>query len=209
MNDETKGSRQGLLRTMTAGALLALAVTAAGAADNSSGFYIGAGVGNSRAQDWCGPYIDTIVVSCDNNRIGYKLFGGYQLNDFLGLEAAYVDFGKFSSQLVISGIPVSDAIRVRGGTLQAVLSLPIVQGFTLFAKGGGIYWDVKSDTTIGGVPANRSGTGFDAALGAGAQYFLTRDFAVRAEWEYYPNLGNQDIGDNDYNLLSIAALWKF
>jgi OOP family OmpA-OmpF porin len=183
---------------------------AAGPATGQRGFYAGAAVGASRAEDWCGPFFDTVVLSCDNTAPGYKAFGGYRFNEFLGVEAAYVDFGRFNADLIILGDAVSDKARFRGGTAQAVLYLPITGQFDLFGKAGGIYWDVRSDTTINGAPANRSGNGFDVAVGIGAQYSLTRHFALRAEYELFPNLGKPDTtGDVDQHLVTLGAVWKF
>jgi OOP family OmpA-OmpF porin len=202
---------QALLRlTLLALAFAPPLAAAAGPGKDQRGFYAGAAVGPSRAEDWCGPFFDTVVLSCDNSELGYKVFGGYRFNDFLGVEAAYVDFGRFSADLVILGDAVSDKARFRGGTAQAVLYLPITGQFDLFGKAGGIYWDVRSDTTINGAPANRSGNGFDVAVGIGAQYSLTRHFALRAEYELFPNLGNADTtGDVDQHLVTLGAVWKF
>ena len=72
------------------------------------------------------------------------------------------------------------------------------------------YWNLKGETCINSVPANRSDNGFDVAAGIGAQYFLTSRFAVRAEFEYLPNVGNANtVGDTDHQLWTIGGVWKF
>jgi OOP family OmpA-OmpF porin len=183
---------------------------AAGPAPDPRGFYLGASLGTSHSNDWCGPYLDVTVITCDNSATGYKLYGGYRFNEFLGVEAGYADLGSFSATLAASYGSINDKIKLRGAIAQAVLHLPITGEFSVFGKGGGIYWDLKSDTYINGVPSNRSGNGLDVALGAGVQYFFTPHFALRAEFEYFPNVGKTDTtGDYDQQLWTIGAVWKF
>jgi OOP family OmpA-OmpF porin len=184
---------------------------AAGPEANPRGFYLGAGAGGSRAEDWCGPYLDTTVLTCDNSTVGYKLYGGYRFNEFLGVEAAYVDLGTLRLDALYLGAPVSNSFDLRGGTLQGVLHLPIGRAFSVFGKAGAIYWDLKNEASGGGFAGSTKDNGFDVAVGAGGQYFLTRHFALRAEYEYFPNLGTLDAiaGDVDHHLFTVGGLFKF
>jgi OOP family OmpA-OmpF porin len=196
-------------------ALLAAAIPAPAPAAqppiDPRGFYLGAGVGSSSAEDWCGPYFDTVVQTCDNSTVGYKLYGGYRFNDFLAVEAAYLDLGELRFDGLYLGTPFTNSFDLRGAALQAVLHLPITREFSLFGKGGGIYWDLTNDTTLPGFAGSNKKNGFDVALGVGAQYFLTSHFALRAEFEYFPNLGslNTVAGDVDHRLFTVGGLWKF
>jgi OOP family OmpA-OmpF porin len=184
---------------------------AAEPAANPRGFYLGAGAGVSRAEDWCGPYFDTTILACDNNTTGYKLYGGYRFNEFLGVEAAYVDLGTLRLDAVYLGSPVTTRTDLRGATLQGVVHLPIGRAFSLFGKAGAIYWDLKNQASGAGFPASTKDNGVDVTVGAGGQYFLTRHFALRAEYEYFPNLGTLDAiaGDVDHHLFTIGGLFKF
>jgi OOP family OmpA-OmpF porin len=198
------------LAALLAAIVPALAAAAEPVAD-PRGFYLGAGAGASRAEDWCGPYFDTVVLTCDNSTVGYKLYGGYRFNEFLGVEAAYLDLGELRFDGLYLGTPVTNLFDLRGATLQAVFHLPITREFSVLGKAGGIYWDLTNETTLPGFAASSGRNGFDVALGAGVQYFLTRHFALRAEYEYFPNLGslNSVAGDVDQSLFTVGALWKF
>jgi hypothetical protein len=44
--------------------------------------------------DYCGPYFDTVVVTCDNTALSYKVFGGMQILELLAVEAGYANLGK-------------------------------------------------------------------------------------------------------------------
>jgi OOP family OmpA-OmpF porin len=195
--------------------LLAAVVPALAAAAepvaNPRGFYLGAGVGGSRAEDWCGPYIDTTVLTCDNSTVGYKVYGGYRFNEFLGVEASYLDLGTLRLDALYLGAPVSNRFDLRGATLQGVFHLPIGRASSVFGKAGAIYWDLKNEASGAGLDGSIEDNGFDVALGVGGQYFLTRHFALRAEYEYFPNLGTLDAiaGDVDHHLFTVGALFKF
>ena len=73
-------------------ALVALPAVAQGL----NGFYAGATVGKSKARDWC-TGADGFVVSCDDRKNAWKLFGGYQITRNFAVEAGYANLGKFSA----------------------------------------------------------------------------------------------------------------
>ena len=74
---------------------MALSGLALLASDDGSGAYIGLGFGSTA-------YVDSGLIeeqtaedelgSVDS---GYKVYGGYQFNKIIGLEASYTDYGKF------------------------------------------------------------------------------------------------------------------
>jgi OOP family OmpA-OmpF porin len=189
---------------------LAVVMTSTAAQQPTGRFYVGAGGGQVRSKDYCGPYFDTVVVACDNATLAYKVFGGVQLLDFLAVETGYADLGEFTSELEVAGTPVNDKTRVRGPLLEAVVSLPIAGGLSVLGKAGGIYWSLEQDFVVAGVPQSDSNSGVEMVLGLGAQYQFNRHFAIRAEYEYFPNLGKaSETGDTDLTFFSLSALMRF
>ncbi|MGD2111915.1 MAG: outer membrane beta-barrel protein, partial [Gammaproteobacteria bacterium] len=63
----------------SAASILAMAVSTAVIAKG----YVGAGVGATRVD------LEDSGVSFDGDDTGWKIFGGYRINDYLGLEIAY------------------------------------------------------------------------------------------------------------------------
>ena len=59
-------------------------------------WYLGGGLGVTEIESdvvlW--PDLSTAYLDKDERQLGYKVFGGYRLNDFIGIEILYVDFGK-------------------------------------------------------------------------------------------------------------------
>lgn len=171
---------------------------------------MGAGGGVTHSVDYCGPFFDTVVLSCDNTRPAYRAFAGVQVLDFLAVEAGYADLGKLKSELTVLGTPVSDEVRFRGPLLEAVASLRVTKSFALLGKAGGIYWSLDRDFVIGGTPGSQSASGVDMVLGLGMQYMFGTHFGVRAEYEYFPNLGKaSETGDTDLNFYSASVLFRF
>src|SRR5258708_35887990 len=69
----------------------AFALPAAAQVDKSA-FYLGAGVGQSKAKDWC---TGAGGFSCDDKKTAWKAFGGGQFKRHLHRESGYQHRGKF------------------------------------------------------------------------------------------------------------------
>lgn len=167
-----------------------------------SGFYAGASLGQSDAKDLdCSGF-----ASCDKKDTAWKLFGGYQFNRYLGVEGAYTDLGKVNA----SGPGGSVDIKSNAWEALAVGSYPIGStGLAPYVKGG-VY---RSETKTSGALSGKE-TGTDWTAGAGLRYDITRNLAVRAEWQRYNAVdagspGGVRVGDSDVDVVSVGALWRF
>jgi opacity protein-like surface antigen len=58
-----------------------------------------------------------------------------------------------------------------------------------------------------GISAKESNT--DLTYGIGVRYDFMRNFAVRAEWQRYGDVGGGNVGKSDVDVLNIGALYKF
>ena len=163
-----------------AGSFLGIPASAIAGAD--SGFYIGAGVGDTSVKE--GDF--------DESDSSYKIFGGYNFGLIplidLAAEASYVDFGNPASG--------ANSIDVNGYNAFGLAGLSFGP-FGVFAKAGAIRWDVDfRDATSSG-----SDSGTDPAYGVGARFALGA-FAVRAEYEVY------DL-DVDVEMISVSGVFTF
>jgi OOP family OmpA-OmpF porin len=143
-------------------------------------FYAGANLGAPR-------YEDGIQGSTGHgDGVSGKVFGGYQVTPNIAFEAGYADLGRVGDD--------AGHVKARGEYLDAVGLAPITDQWTLLGRLGVAHIDV--DTPHG----DTSGNGLK--LGAGAQYALTRDVALRGEWERYrpdvfgdkPNIDQYTVG---------------
>ena len=81
------------LFTLVAVALLSTVVIAG---PNSNGAYVGVGFGATGYAD--DNYVQDIgCTGIDKSDMGYKIYGGYQFNNIVGVEVGYTDYGKFSA----------------------------------------------------------------------------------------------------------------
>lgn len=174
-------------KTRLIGAIL-LTLGMTGTAHAQNGFYAGASIGQATIDACDG------VINCDDEDTSWKIFGGWELNRNIALEAAWVDLGEISGS--IGGSAVS--AEADGWTLAGKGMLPLNEQFGVFGKLGMIMWDVEG----GGAASGLEDDGTDLMYGLGAQYMFTDQFGIVGEWEWY------DI-DNDVDVFSIGALIKF
>lgn len=167
-------------------------------AGSDSGFYLGGSVGTAEV-DYSDndPDFGNFDIDFKDDDNAYKAFAGYNfglvplLN--LGVEAAYINFGKYEDEVAnVKGKVELDAVTLSG-----------LVGFNLgpvglFGKAGLVNWDGDFKSTLG----NASESGTDPAYGIGAKIQLG-SFAVRAEYEMF------DLDDFDVDYYSIGASYTF
>ena len=191
------------------------------AQDSTTGPYIGANLGTTRAQFNNDSINSTLLGQgftvnsrTENNRsTGYKLFGGYQMNRNFAVEGGYFDLGRFNYSVNTTplGTFTSDT-RVRGLNLDLVGMLPLSDQFSVFGRVGAAYAQSRANFArtnpllLNNSPTSRNDT--NLKVGLGMQYAITEALAVRAELERYRvsdpvrNRGNIDMA-------SIGLVYRF
>ena len=61
--------------------------------------------------------------------------------------------------------------------------------------------------TLGGLQGSDHNTSF--TWGLGLRFDLGRAYAVRAEWQHYPNIGGDNAGVDDIDLLTLGLVMRF
>ena len=188
--------------------IAALGVIASGAAlaqqSNSAPWrgdfwgYLGASAGESKYRSECNRTIT--LFQCDTKDTAYKIYAGGKINQVLGLEVGYTDFGR---------------IRVLGGETEAwavpitlTAGIPLGERFNLFAKGGGLYarTDVSVDLNDSlSERGNRNGWGW--TYGAGATFAITPNVMIRADLDRH----RLDFvgGRRDVDMMSAGVQFRF
>lgn len=201
--------RQTLVVTGLVLAATALAPQAALAQD--MGFYIGAGVGQSKAKDACATFQSQgLTGSCDDTDTAGKLFLGYQFNQNFAVEGAYVDLGKVTGSGTVSGVPVSGEAKAKTWQLVAVGIVPLANNFSLFGKLGAHRWDADASASASGSTSTASDKGTDVTYGLGGSYEFSKNLGLRLEWERFQNVGNTNTtGRSNVDLLSVGLRYRF
>ena len=215
----------GALGVMTASLL---AANPAQAQDNTfinpdwanSAWYIGAGVGQSRAnideprlRASLAANGETVTgFSKDQRDTGYKLFVGRQLNQYVAVEAGYFDLGKFDFQSTTSGNGVLNGqAGFRGVNLDLLGQLPLSQRLSLLGRVGMHYTKTNTEFSgnrlLGSTNTHASERKLNAKLGLGLEYKFSEALALRGEVERYRV--NDAVGNRgDADLYSVSLVYK-
>jgi OOP family OmpA-OmpF porin len=210
----------GVTRTtkLLAAALLALSGLVAASQASAQGFYIGASAGKSDIEDDIA--IPGLITSgtAGGKDSGFKIFGGYQFNQYFGLDLAYVDLGKATYSGSYYGASVTGGtVKVWGLNLSVVGTYPLNSSFAVFGKLGVFGWEAKWSDTTGGVPFSSTENGADLSLGVGVSYNFTKNFSARFEWERFKVGGGEDYytgwsnltGSANIDFVSLGVVYKF
>ena len=202
-------------------ALTGLVAAAAGisplAFAQDSGWYLGASAGQSIARDWC-PSSLLVGESCDDTKSAYGVFGGYQVNKYLGAELGYTDLGEFKASE--PGIALTS--KVKGFELLGVGTIPINPQFEVYGKVGVFFWDLDAAcagtcSTFGpgggsglGGPGSQSDSGIDLTYGLGAKLNLTKNVGVRVQYQRYKDIDSSATtgGKSDIDVISVGIVFK-
>ncbi|HEY3698603.1 MAG TPA: outer membrane beta-barrel protein [Spongiibacteraceae bacterium] len=156
--------------------------------------YVGANVGRSDFKNGgC-----EATFSCDDTDVGYKIYTGGQISRVFGVELGYVNIGKFNRN--------GGDKKAQGADIHLVGNLPLGDKFNVYAKAGGIYGWTSTTANAPDVDTGHERE-FNWSYGAGLQFELAQQWALRADWDQY-RLKFADGRDN-VALYSVGAIYKF
>ncbi|UUM31252.1 OmpA family protein [Vibrio japonicus] len=146
--------------------------------------YVGAKAGKSWLDDAC-----SASATCDDDDSTVGAFVGYEMWDFLSIEAGYDYLGKFT------GDGLNDE-KVEAITLAPKLSLPITDAIALYGKVGGAYVDYgnKDDYSYLGA--------------AGIEFGTNQNVNVRLEYQTLTDVNN-DLVRAEANSATLGIVYKF
>lgn len=206
-----------IMRMMVLGVSLGALLGQSLAYAEGSSWYVGVGAGESMADAnasdldaiWATVGLTT-TSTVDDKDTAWKIFGGYQLTENFGIEVAYMDFGAIEGDSIITA-PVAGRIGIDLDTTawiaDAVGRLSLNNQFGIFGKVGIAAWDTDASVSAvaGGaaVSDSYSEDDTDFHFGVGADYAVTSNLGVRAEWE------RVDDGDGDLDAWTLGMQMSF
>ena len=160
---------------------------------NFDGWYGGFNFGQSK-------YRSVDEDSANTRSEGWKVYGGYQFNKYLGVEGGYVNLNDMTGS---TGTIVTN-LDTDAWTLGAVLSYPVTEKFSVMGKLGAAYMLADVNVKDGAALTVRSGDdGYEPNYGVGVSYALLDNLSLRAEWERF------DRKEYDIDLMSAGIAMRF
>lgn len=174
----------------------------------SAEWYLGAATGFAQYDLECDFDVSCASVDDDN---GAKIYGGVMPSPNIAIEIAYRDLGETSARGFDSLLgDVSVAIETSVLSIATHGILPVGDVAELTGQVGLTYWDTEADVLLLSPPplagsVNDTGVGF--MIGLGGSVDLGKWLALRAEWEHFFDIGeDEDIEGFDIDMLSIGLM---
>ena len=175
--------------------ILGLSLTLMGTfahAEHEGGFYAGSGAGLY--------YVDFDGLDFDESAATVRLFGGYELNQWVAFEAGYTNLFESSGDILGTGIDVDGSawdVSVRP-------MLPLGDRARAFGIVGWTEYDFDVTVSVPGLPDVSSSDKTDELMyGVGAAFDVTDNWSLRGEWV------TVDVSDADFGMLSVSATYNF
>ena len=176
------------------------------AAENPSGFYLGAGIGQFNVNIDDIDQTDNAIERLDDDDASWKAFVGYRINPYIALEAAYIDFGKPNTRSSASGANGDYRVKINGFAPYVIGTIP-VGPVELFGKIGYYFYDVDlradfDDPLKPDIDSSKSDEDLMYGVGIGATFF--DHLNARLEYE---RIDSSRLDDAD--ALWASASWRF
>jgi OOP family OmpA-OmpF porin len=203
--------------TMAIGGLVAFSSTNVASAaeefkfvDNPT-FFIGASAGQSSVDTGISNTTGSAIL--DEKDTGFKLFGGANLNKYLGIEGFYADLGEtslsgnngdtFTANGTVFAFTASGSVSIEGTAygFAPVFGVDITDNIRPFVKVGIQRWD--QSVSVNGTNANLSESGTDPYFGIGILVSITDNIGIRAEAERFK------FDDDNVDLISAGLQYTF
>jgi OOP family OmpA-OmpF porin len=166
-----------------------------------TGWYAGASVGQSTAEDAC-TGLGGAGISCDDKDTAWKGFLGYQVNRNFAVEFGYTNLGEVSA----SAGGVNASIESTAFEFVGLGIMPLGSQFSVYGKAG-LYRAESEGRSNVGVSADEDNIGL--TFGVGVKFDLSRSVAIRGEWQRYSDVGGGNLGESNVDVLSVGVLFKF
>jgi OOP family OmpA-OmpF porin len=219
-NDMT--SKHSLCVGTLAGLAALLAQPALAQSASQSYYYGGLSVGESQTnqedesmtRQQISPALSIVNIDRQDHHTAYKLFGGYQFNQYFALEGGFFYLGKptFDATVFPAGT-LHGQVEMRGWNLDLVGFMPISGGLSAlarlgaqYAKASGSFSGTGSVTTVADPSPSEHQLNYKA--GVGLQYEINPSVLVRGEFERY-RVSDVLNNHNGVNVTSLSLVFPF
>jgi len=190
-------------KAVVAAAGMAAALLALPANAQMNNAYVGASVGQADYKDGC-QGVSGPGISCDDKDTAWRIFGGYQFSRNLAAELGYHNLGEIKASNSFNGATAT--IKASAWELVGVGLLPFANRFSGYGKLG-LYYGTTEGSSNFSASATDNNTGLTWAVGL--QFDPTPPVGLRVELQQYHDIGGDNTGKGNINVLNVGALWRF
>ena len=148
--------------------------------------------------------------SCDGTSTGFKAFAGLQLIPLTAVEVGYTDFGTAQATGTLRGIPVSPETSANATYGAFLLRGTFFDRLTAWGKVGVDYWRANGSLGQTTICTSENANGWSYMYGVGLSVRIVGPVGIMAEYERYPNVGDQGTtGKANIDALSIGLVVRF
>jgi len=194
--------------TLAYSMIAAMLIPAASMAQDrkESGVYIGGAYGMYKVE---GEGKNEGDAKFDDDQDVFQAILGGQVNKYFAVEGSYINFGEYGGNLA--------SAEVDGMTLAVKGILPISDVFSIYAKGGQLWWDADYQVGEGLLEANGSTDGSEPFYGIGVAFAVTDRMDINLDYTRYEiELETDEVGllasdsyDSDLDQASVGVRYLF
>lgn len=150
-------------------------------------------------------HVDTCsgVPSCDETGTAFKVVGGYNINEVLGLEIGYLDFGKAKA----SGFGITAELLVSAFTVGGAFKANFTPDFAGHLRLGVASVKTKGTATDNVSRFSASETNAQPYYGFGLSYAFSKEWAVEAGADF--SKAELQGGKNDVRAITVGLRASF
>jgi len=206
--------------------LLVLLLACGPALAQGSGWYIGGGVGSTKADfvrsDFTG--LASGTYSADDDDIAGRVFGGYRVAPNLAVEVGLASLGRYKHRYndSVAGIAVID-YDASALTVAAAANLPLAGGMSLNGRIGLAFTAaelrLRRSNGTENLPycpdswwwySDCSSQSTNLYWGLGAQFDVSPRWGIRLDYDNYGEVGEEfETGRADIETVSVNFVWRF
>ncbi|TOK04618.1 OmpA family protein [Vibrio parahaemolyticus] len=162
-------------------------------------FYLGGRLGWAAYQDACGPD----AQYCDEDTLGYGLYGGYQFSDWFALEGGVTDYGSPEARYSVGKVEAD----VFGAEVAVKLSYPVTERMSLFTRLGGAWQRIDKDFSQ--MPDSIESSEWNVLSSLGLSYRISQRWSLRGEYQFIDGIGDTDVDQADSHFTSVGLTYHF
>ncbi len=181
-------------KTLWLAGMATVALSAPALATADSGLFVGGSIGSTTIDDT----FDGLDL--DTDATAYRIVGGYQFGDLLGIEVGYQDFGDIDETINVGPVSSRARISADGWTLGGTLGLPLGDNFSLIGRAGVFFWD--ADVRVDGFSIDTPGDE-NPYFGGGARLDVSPNLSLIGDWTRF------ELDDVDTDVISIGFQYRF